>query len=241
MEEAKPLRCSACGGEVDIAFLGPNKDRIGVCRFCKTATDLPETHGKTHEKIVLEPGGKRTVERETVWEGPIPADSVEGKLLASGLLKPMSRDEVINGTFVYNDKTFKSFEELKEHLRRTLPADRAEQLIKSLSEKIEKGLREGGVKITQTEQFVEGGDLAPEQLETIKAEMRKKHPGAMLKFGDKLVSVDAPSAAPNIVEVGSEAGLLDRLLRAAALMALGAVIYANHGALWRWLSGLLGR
>lgn len=40
--------CKMCGGKITIKYSGPKgADRLAVCSYCGTRTDLPESRGRT--------------------------------------------------------------------------------------------------------------------------------------------------------------------------------------------------
>lgn len=123
------LRCPACGGQAEITYQGPQgRDRVLVCRFCGTASDLPEARGITREKVIERPG--QTIrESVTRWVGTAPEAGVPAP---SGEERVSERVFVEEQTFPLESGGPTSEDALASRLREVLPADVASRLLGEL-------------------------------------------------------------------------------------------------------------
>jgi len=121
------LDCPACGGGAEIVRRGPGgRDRILACGYCGTEVDLPEVRGTTRESITERPG-ERIIERVSSWEGAEPGVPSRGS--------PQDREVVVET----DGESFESVEAMEQHLRATLPAEVAEQVIDGLKQAVRRG------------------------------------------------------------------------------------------------------
>lgn len=131
--DPRSLRCPSCGAQMEIGHVGETRDKIAVCRHCKTVVDLPDTRGTTHERVTERPG-ERVVERVTEWQsdlGPNTDEILKALGARSGEMK------------VEGSEAFASEEEFRQHLQKTLSPESAAVVLKRLVEGKEKWLEEG--------------------------------------------------------------------------------------------------